>query len=56
MGAPCYREIGAGGGNLMGAPKFYDMGKLITKELIGTYIHRVLVIDGYLYSRVYGII
>ena len=23
--------------------------------LIGTYIHRVLVIDGYLYSGVYGI-
>ena len=23
MGAPCYREIGAGGGNLMGAPKFF---------------------------------
>ena len=22
---------------------------------MGTYIHRVLVIDGYLYSRVYGI-
>ena len=28
--------------------------KLIATGLIGTYIHRVLVIDGYLYSRVYG--
>ena len=28
--------------------------KWITTGLIGTYIHRVLVIDGYLYSRVYG--
>ena len=27
--------------------------KLIANTLIGTYIHRVLVIDGYLYSRVY---
>ena len=25
------------------------------RDLVGTYIHRVLVIDGYLYSRVYGI-
>ena len=25
VGAPCYQEIGAGGGpNLIGAPKFYD--------------------------------
>ena len=28
--------------------------KWITTGLIGTYIHRVLVIDGYLYSRVYS--
>ena len=32
------------------------MGTTIQKiALIGTYIHRVLVIDGYLYSEVYGI-
>ena len=30
--------------------------KWITTGLIGAYIHRVLVNDGYLYSRVYGII
>ena len=29
--------------------------KLTATGLIGTYIYRVLVIDGYLYSRVYGI-
>ena len=29
--------------------------KWITTGLIGTYIHRVIVIDGYLHSRVYGI-
>ena len=28
--------------------------KLIVAGLIGTYIHRELVIDGYLYSKVYG--
>ena len=28
--------------------------KLIAKELMGTYIDRVLVIDGCLYSLVYG--
>ena len=28
--------------------------KLVARALIGSYIHRVLVIDGYLYSRVYG--
>ena len=29
--------------------------KWIETGLMGTYVHRVLVIDGYLYSRVYGI-
>ena len=29
--------------------------KLVATALIGTYIYKILVIDGYLYSRVYGI-
>ena len=29
--------------------------KWIATGFMGTYIHRVLVFDGYLYSRVYGI-
>ena len=28
--------------------------KWIATGVMGTYIHRVLVFDGYLYSRVYG--
>ena len=28
--------------------------KLVATALIGTYVHRVLVIDRYLYPRVYG--
>ena len=30
--------------------------KWIATGFMGTYIHRVLVFDGYLYSRVYGIL
>ena len=54
----CASKLGPRDGYLYSLGTFICMGTTIQKldspGLTGTYFDRVLVIDGYLYSRVYG--